>query len=109
MQDVARKCSHAGSSPAITTQDITNNRKSMTAKEIVIRLTANKQINQKEALTLLNELDKPYYPYYYYPYYLQSSNPFCDGTWTIDLPLTGVTTSGSISGGSISSGTTKNI
>lgn len=58
----------------------------MTAKQIVIRLIADKQISQEEALTLLNELDKPYYPYYQ-PDILA---PF----YYSDLPLTGTSTSG---------------
>ncbi len=58
----------------------------MTAKQIVIRLIANKAISQEEALTLLNELDKPCYPYYQ-PDILVPFN-------YSDLPLTGTITSG---------------
>lgn len=47
----------------------------MTAKQIVIRLIADKQISQEEALVLLKELYEvktEYYPYY--PYYNTSPN-----------------------------------
>lgn len=57
----------------------------MTAKQIVIRLIADKQISQEEALVLLKELYEvktEYYPYY--PYYNTSPNI---PSWTTSNPL----------------------